>query len=241
MYIPMGMTAVRDEIEWLYANSPKLTPAYISDVLNLHDERADRVAEITGGISRAETEMLSEVVAEIAPTTTLEIGLGYGFSAMAMCAHARPGPERRHIVIDPHQHRYWNGQGLRHLEDAGFGSCLEFHEAPSYRVLPELERQNTTVDLAFIDGWHTFDFVFVDFFYVDKMLRSGGVVAFDDADWPSIRPILRYIVTNLPYHMLRGMPEKREREPIDERLGLAGSCIALVKEQDGPVAGDLLP
>ena len=106
---------------------------------------------------------------------------------------------------------------------------VELHEELSYRALPQLEQAGTRVDLAFIDGWHTFDFAFVDFFFIDKMLREGGVVLFDDADWRSIRPILRYALTNLPYTVMVTLPEKRERDPLDESLKLQGSCIALRK------------
>jgi predicted O-methyltransferase YrrM len=215
----------------LYRNSPKLTPSYISEVLGLHDDRADKVAKITGGISELEADMLAKLVTELAPARTLEIGLGYGFSAIAICDAAdREAPDRKHIVIDPHQTKYWNGIGLRHLAEAGHGYCIEFYEEPSYRVLPRLEAAKTEIEFAFIDGWHTFDYVFVDFFYIDKMLPKGGVVAFDDADWPSVRTLIRYIVTNLPYRVLSTLPEKKEREAIDVELGIEGSCIALRKE-----------
>lgn len=118
---------------------------------------------------------------------------------------------------------------MRHLAEAGFSGMVELHEDFSYRVLPRLEREGLRVDLAFVDGWHTFDFVFVDFFFIDKMLVEGGVVVFDDADWPSIRPVLRYAVTNLSYVPVATLPEKKAREPVDVRLGLEGSCIALRK------------
>jgi predicted O-methyltransferase YrrM len=160
------------------------------------------------------------------------VGLGYGFSAITICdAAGQDVPGRRHIVIDPHQTKYWNGTGLKNLSDAGYKPCIDFYEQPSYRCFRSSSKRGTQIDFAFVDGWHTFDYAFVDFFYIDKMLREGGVIAFDDADWPSIRPIIRYIVTNLPYRIVRTMPEKKEREPIDIELGIEGSCIALRKER----------
>jgi hypothetical protein len=42
----------------------------------------------------------------------------------------------------------------------------------------------------------------VDFFYVDKLLRPGGVVALDDVNYPNIRKLCRYVVTNLPYEVV---------------------------------------
>lgn len=216
----------------LYRECPRLPPAYIREVLKLSGEPARRVGEITGGIHEDEAELLARIVAEVDPACSLEVGLGYGFSALTICVSGgRPSAERRHIVIDPHQTAYWGGAGMRHLEAAGVIGMVELWEEPSYRVLPQLERQGLEVDLAFIDGWHTFDFAFVDFFFIDKILREGGVVAFDDADWPSIRSVLRYVVTNLPYSVAGTLPEVQPDEPLDAGLGLAGSCIALRKER----------
>lgn len=226
------MAPLDERLERLYRESPKLQARYIEEVLGLHDERAELVSKITGGISRPEAALLCDIVREIRPIRSLEVGLGYGFSAMAICTASDAAAEgREHIIIDPHQSSYWGNLGLGHLADAGFGPIVRHYEDYSYRVLPELEKAGMKVDLAFIDGWHTFDYVFVDFFYIDKMLRQGGAVVFDDADWPSIRPVLRYIVTNLPYSVARTLPEKAERAPIDVKLGLEGSCIALRKEK----------
>ncbi len=153
-----------------------------------------------------------------------------GYEAVICEAADRTARDRKHIVIDPHQTKYWGGQGIAHLKAAGHGKYLEFHEEPSFQFIPDIVKAGQQIDLAFIDGWHTFDYVFVDFFFVDKMLRTGGVVVFDDADWPSIRPIIRYIIRNLPFSVHLTMPEKKPRESVDIELGIEGSCIALRKE-----------
>jgi hypothetical protein len=66
-------------------------------------------------------------------------------------------------------------------------------------MLPKLEEAGQQLDFAFIDGMHTFDYAFVDFFYIDKMLQPGGLVVFDDLSYASIQKICRYVLTNLPY------------------------------------------
>lgn len=216
----------------LYRTCPTLSPAYIRDVLKLDDERAELVSGINGGIHEDEADLLARITTELDPQISLEVGLGYGFSAMTICAAGkRPAAERRHVVIDPHQSTYWNHAGVRHLAEAGFAELIDLREEESHRVLPQLEREGVRVDLAFIDGWHTFDFAFVDLFYIDKLLREQGVVVLDDADWPSIRAVIRYAVTNLSYGVVATLPEKKPREPLDVELGLEGSCIALRKEE----------
>lgn len=213
----------------LYNESPKLTQEYIRDILKLTDHRAELVANITGGISFYEAKLLCKLVSEYKPEISLEIGLGYGFSALAICSSTPVNEKRTHIIIDPHQEAFWKNLGLCHLTEAGYSDIIDFYPQKSYQTLPKLLQDEVKIDFAFVDGWHTFDYVLVDFFYIDKMLKKGGVVAFDDADWKSIRPLIRYIVTNLNYEVVGTLPEKHERELIDIELGIEGSCIALRK------------
>jgi predicted O-methyltransferase YrrM len=197
-------------------------------------------------ISGEEAALLAEAVSELGPTTSLEVGLAFGVSALAICDALPGNPGTRHIVIDPHQHHpeMWRGAGLHNLERAGFGDLIEFHEGPAHRVLPRLEEQGVEVDFAFIDGFHTFDYVMTDLFHVDKMLRVGGAVAFDDAEWPSIRRVVRYAASNLPYSVWKVLPGARKartlrRKAYDAALAAAGlplRALCLVPGLRRPVA-----
>lgn len=157
--------------------------------------------KIHSHIDRREIKLLRQLIQKHRPVVSLEIGLAYGVSALTICDALTEPSQCRHIIIDPHQNRkpVWGGIGLYNLNRAGFGELIEFYEMPSYRALPLLESRNERIDFAFIDGWHTFDYTLVDFFYIDKMLKVGGIVAFDDADWPAIRSVCRFITTNLNY------------------------------------------
>ena len=48
----------------------------------------------------------------------------------------------------------------------------------------------------------------VDFFLIDKLLRIGGIVVFDDLGLPSIRSVCRYVLSNLHYKCIG--PQSRE-------------------------------
>jgi hypothetical protein len=70
----------------------------------------------------------------------------------------------------------------------------------------------------------------VDLFYLDKMLRPGGVIALDDADWPSIRKVLRFAVTSLPYRVHRCVPSElggrsRQRRLYEQFLRLVSALL----------------
>src|SRR5262249_30958434 len=98
-----------------------------------------------------------------------------------------------------------------------------------------------------------FDQVIVDFFLIDKLLKTKAVVAFDDANWLSVRKALRYIIMNRHYSVVgslaapwsrkdklarilrpitRYLPFKPEITNPDGALGLlpGSRCIVLRKE-----------
>lgn len=179
-----------------------------------------------------EAEFLSRVVREARPTTTLEVGLAMGCSALAICDATAGVPEARHLVIDPRQNvqPLWGGIGLNHLAQAGFAPRVRFMELPSHRALAQLEDEGQRIQFAFIDGFHTFDYALVDFFLIDRLLEVGGLVAFDDADWPSVRRAVRYVATNRAYTVHAAMPPRRDRWSLKRRAyeGVRGAVGGLL-------------
>jgi len=198
-------------------------------------------------------EFLQKIINDLRPASTLEVGLAYGVSTLFIC-DALKDENNRHIVIDPSQQESWKNIGLNNLRNAGYEKMIEFYALPSYRALPQLEAQGRRLDFAFIDGWHTFDYALVDFFFIDRMLKVGGIVVLDDTDWTAIRKLCRYIATNHAYKPIcmdevpvdEEFPEnfnpavspnlangiKQEQAQTDRQLGLWGECIAFRKESD---------
>jgi methyltransferase family protein len=72
------------------------------------------------------------------------------------------------------------------------------------------------IDLALIDGMHTFDYVLVDFFLTDKLMRPSGIIMMDDYSWPAIYKVCRYIAANLPYRFIGPLVE--ERPSVRQRI-----------------------
>ncbi len=166
---------------------------------------------------------LQQLVRRCAATVTLEVGLANGISALHICEALEKGPHTKHIVIDPYQYKgldsqTWHGVGMHNLQKAGYEPFVEYHGLPSHQVLPQLEKEGRRIDFAFIDGCHTFDYAFVDFFYIDKMLEVGGIVALDDANMPSIRKLCRYIATNLSYRVVADPNQEDDKERMSRRV-----------------------
>lgn len=214
-----------------------------------------RVFELRSHVNEAQGEFLQRLVERVSPALSLEVGLAYGISALFLCEALSRAGCARHIVIDPAQHRTWHGVGLAQLRRAGFESLVDFRELPGHLALPDLVREGARVDFAFVDGNHLYDYVATDFFFLDKLLPVGGVVAFDDANWPSVRRVLRFALSNLHYRVVDALPNALRESPSapirwrkypkkakslagwvalerERRLGLAipGSrCVALEK------------
>lgn len=150
-------------------------------------------------IPRDEGENLQQIIRQIKPRVSVEIGCAYGISSLYICeALAEVGAEH-HIIIDPNQFSGWQGIGIEHLKAAGYASLVELQTLPSHQALPRLEAAGIEIDFAFVDGAHWFDYVMVDFFCLDRMLKVGGVIVFDDANWPGVRKACRYVLSNRAY------------------------------------------
>jgi|tagenome__1003787_1003787.scaffolds.fasta_scaffold20745370_2 predicted O-methyltransferase YrrM len=157
---------------------------------------------LNSAISADEGHALDRLIRRCRPRTTLEVGLAHGVSALFICDALSAVGGERHIVIDPDQHA-WDGLGLLNLERAGYATLVEYHDALSHAALPALHAAGRRLDFAFIDGWHTFDYALVDFFYVDLMLNVGGLMVLDDAwSYPALRKLARYIATHRRYTLV---------------------------------------
>lgn len=136
----------------------------------------------------------------------LEVGCAFGVSTLYIC-EAIAGVDIEHYhIIDPYQSTQWSNVGRRHLEIAAPRRPVEFHETLSEICLPGLLERGLRFDFAYIDGWHTFDQVMLEFYYVNRMLDVGGVVVFDDVHLPSLQKALACIATYPAYELLSPPP-----------------------------------
>jgi predicted O-methyltransferase YrrM len=129
---------------------------------------------------------------------TIEIGLGHGISALFICEGLLAGgdPEASHVVIDPNQPGFGHC-GLQVLDEAGVAGIVHHYAEPSQIVLPKLCSENRRFDLAFVDGNHRFDAVFVDLYFLGRLVRPGGVIFLDDYHLPGIARAASFFQVNL--------------------------------------------
>ena len=184
---------------------------------------------VRSSISAEEGHALQLLIRAAGCRTAVEIGLAYGISALFIGAALQNGSDIHHYIIDPKQQEDWSGIGLTNLRRAGLDGPVEFSSDPSYAALPRLLERGVRVDFGFIDGFHVFDYALLDFFYVDLLLNVGGIVAFDDANWKSLRALRRFIERNRSYTLLRAPPQP----PLTHR------AKTLTKQAVNVVAGSM--
>lgn len=149
-------------------------------------------------IGPREGAALRESVRDERAERTIETGLGYAVSTLYICEGLlASGPEARHVAIDPHLPNGHVDGGLRLLEDAGVRDLVEFHAERSELVLPRLLAEGRRFDLAFVDGNHRFEGVFLDLVYCGRLLSPGAVVFADDLQLPAVRRATAFCLANL--------------------------------------------
>jgi predicted O-methyltransferase YrrM len=138
--------------------------------------------------------------------TVVEVGLAYGRSALAIGeALVSVGAGRPlHVIIDPLQATEWSNVGWQLLQSAGLDTIARLMLQPSSMALPRLVTEGLTADAAFVDGSHRFHEVFVDLYFLGKIVRPGGLIVLDDHWWPSVRTAAHYFEMNLGWRVVPG-------------------------------------
>jgi predicted O-methyltransferase YrrM len=183
--------------------------------------------------------LLQAAIKAVRPKIGVEVGLAFGISTLYILEAFFENGGEKLIGMDPAQHDdTWRGGGLHNINRAGYTGLYEFHEKTSQQFLPELVERGQRIDFAFIDGWHTFDHVLIDFFYIDQMLSVGGIVVFDDVGYPSIKRACDFVVTNRDYEIFDcvRLNEKQSSAGLKGRIKRLLLPLTRTDKTPGPIA-----
>lgn len=156
-----------------------------------------------------------ELIARFAAPGCRSLETGAGASTAVFLASGA-----RHVAISP------AGAEHRRIAEwcraAGVDTAqAEFIEGLSDDILPTLDLDDS-LDLAFIDGGHSFPYPVVDWHYVSRMLRPGGVLLLDDIPIPAVELVFRAMAD----------------DPAWELVELADHRAAAFRKLAAPPAGD---
>jgi predicted O-methyltransferase YrrM len=154
-----------------------------------------------------ECDQLRDLLVAAEVETVVEVGLAYASSALAIAEALTivGGARPRHVIIDPFQESAFANAGWDLLRAAGWDSTAELVAEWSSVAFPRLVADGFVADAAFVDGSHRFHEVFVDFYFLRKIVRPGGLIVIDDSDKPSVRTAVHYYEQNLGWEMLSGV------------------------------------
>jgi predicted O-methyltransferase YrrM len=176
-------------------------------------------------VNQGEAESLYRAVRAVQPVTSVEVGFGQGISALAILQAMKDNGVGHHHVIDPFQDTF-SDAGVAMTERAGFDAMRTFYRKFADEVVPGLPQ----LDFAFIDASHLFDLTLSEFVMVDRKLRTGGLVAFHDMWMSSQRALIRYILANRSYEIVREFASPDQNvKPISLRRRLMRTLTPLLK------------
>ncbi len=179
--------------------------------------------KLEAGLAEAECRFIHRMIRKNPIRHTLEVGCAHGVSTVTICDAIQNRQGSFHRAIDIEQSGHWRGIGAANVNRCGFRN-FELLEEDSAHCLPRLAHKGETLDFALIDGWHSFDHALMDFFYINRMLKTGGILVFDDAANLSINKVIRYVEKYPCYEIIGHVP----RRPWSRRRKIAhtGRLIA---------------
>jgi hypothetical protein len=162
--------------------------------------RSGRVFEPLGALSTVNNlQVLRHLMLERRPRRTLEVGLGFGGSALAIAAtHRELGhpASRQHTILDPFQASTWDDAALAAIDRAGLDAYVDFQSQYSSIALAILAAEPASFGLIYVDGSHLFEDVFIDAYFGFRMLAQGGLILFDDCAIDHVAKVLAFVSAN---------------------------------------------
>jgi predicted O-methyltransferase YrrM len=160
-------------------------------------------------ISPRERYHLYKLIKKFKIKKTLEVGCANGISTLYILSALHENMKKsgnsayNHTAIDPYQTTQWNQAGLINVRNSKMNDIFTLIEDKSYNVLPHLlQKFPKYYDMIFIDGFHTFDYTLIDFFYSDLLLKINGFIVIDDIRHKGVKKCLKYILTNYKHYKL---------------------------------------
>jgi predicted O-methyltransferase YrrM len=147
-------------------------------------------------------QIIRGLILDSCPQKTLEIGLAFGGSALAILSTLQEVHTKKdflHTAIDPYQSTAWKNSAITVITQEQLDKNFRFFEDYSSLVLPRLISEHEKFGLVYIDGSHLFEDVFVDFYFVVQLLEMNGFLIFDDCQNNHVRKVVQFIKNNYPH------------------------------------------
>ena len=103
-------------------------------------DRNNNKKKVDSTISEAEALVLMKIVAETKAAVTLETGVAFGASSLAICEAKKKfdAPNKVHYGIDPNQSTDYADAAIVALEKEKLDNQFQIMEGPSHLMLPKV-------------------------------------------------------------------------------------------------------
>jgi predicted O-methyltransferase YrrM len=172
---------------------------------------ANETSSQTPSLPKSDCDVLVDLLITEEAKAVIEIGLAYGSWALAIGEALVSSRGERHVIIDPFQDSGFHDAGWETICSAKLDTIATLLRESSQIALPRLAKEGVRADAAFVDGNHLFHNVFVDLYYLQKIVRPGGLIILDNYWWPGVAMAGRYFETNLgwrPHEFPEGTRER---------------------------------
>lgn len=138
---------------------------------------------------------LWRLAALVTPSSlTLETGSGLSTICLAII-----GAE--HICISPDEREHQRIR--RYCADHNISTeQVRFVPQKSQVVLPSLDLRGHTLDFVLIDGSHAFPDPMIDYYFANRHLKVGGLLAVDDINISSVGVLHKFLITEPAYELI---------------------------------------
>ncbi|MEW6438502.1 MAG: class I SAM-dependent methyltransferase [Pseudomonadota bacterium] len=148
-------------------------------------------------LPESDCDVLRDLLVAENPKTVIEIGLSFGNWALAIGEALVLGRGEQQIIIDPFQDSGFRDAGWEAVRAAKLESLATLIRERSQIALPRLIENGISADAAFVDGSHLFHDVFVDLYYLQTIVRPGGLIVLDNYWSQGVAMAAGYFETNL--------------------------------------------
>jgi len=163
-------------------------------------------------MSFSQAQTITSIIIENGFENILELGFRHGVSTCYMAAALDELHNGKITTIDLTDAREASPNIEQLLNELGLaGYVTVFYEPTSYtwRMMKMLEEDSEPrFDLCYVDGAHDWFTDGFAFFLVDRLIKPGGMIIFDDLDWTySSSPALA------KSEKVKKMPQEEKRTP----------------------------
>lgn len=173
----------------------------------------------SGGFERQHLEKLHNFLKNNLPSSPVMIETGAGNSTITFLFLA----PRRLVSIAPEDQLFRRIRSYCEADRIPINP-LEAHVDGSEWILPkmaaEIRNQAPIFDFALIDGCHNWPMVFVDFCYINQMLKAGGYLMIDDVQLHSVKELARMLFEQPGFELALDMGKSLIfRKTSNEKMG----------------------